>query len=325
MDKVTFSIIEEIHNVLDIEINSLVRIRSGISLDYVNAVKMIIKANKLIVTGIGKSGLIARKIAATFSSTGIPALFMHPVEALHGDLGIIQKNDVVILLSKSGSTSDIISLLPYLKKHQTKIIAIVGNPNSILARSADVAIEASVEQEACPFNLAPTSSTTVALAIGDALAMACMRVNKINIETFSKLHPLGQIGRNISIQVKDIMHGNSSLPYIGINASFRDAIIEISNKKLGCVLILDKNSHLKGIITDGDVRRTLQKYDEISSLKASDLMTPNPVKINQNEYLTEALSLMEQRDSQINVLPVVDEQNKCIGIIRIHDIIRSGL
>jgi arabinose-5-phosphate isomerase len=325
MDDITKTILEEINRVFEEEINSLNKVRSNLSSEYSDATQLISKANKLIISGIGKSGLIARKIAATFSSTGIPAIFMHPVEAMHGDLGIIQKNDVIILLSKSGSTADIVCLIPYLKKNQTKIIAIVGNTKSILARSADITIDASVEREACPFNLAPTSSTTVALAIGDALAMACMKINNINIETFSKLHPLGQIGRNISVQVKDIMHANSSLPFIGFDSSFKDAIIEISNKKLGCVLILDKESHLKGIITDGDVRRTLQKYDEINSLKASDLMTPNPVTINQDTFLSEALSLMEQRESQINVLPVVNEQNKCVGVIRIHDIIRSGL
>lgn len=318
-------LIFEAKRVLQEEINSLNSAKNRLSENFAVAVEMITKSNKVIVSGVGKSGIIARKIASTFSSIGVSSVFFHPVDALHGDLGMVQEGDVAILLSKSGSTQEIVNLVPYLKMRKAYIIAIVGNMQSFLSHNADIALDASVEQEACPFNLAPTSSAIVALALGDALAIACMKLKKVTIEDFSRLHPLGQIGRNITLQVSDVMYKNDFLPYIFPNATFRNAIIEITNKKLGCVCVVDNDFYLIGIITDGDVRRTLQKYEDIRGLKAKDVMTPKPITILQDAYLSEALSLMEQRESQISVLPVVDSDLRCIGVIRVHDIIKSGM
>ncbi len=319
------NLIEEGKRVLSEEINSLMRVKDKLDLNFANAVIMIANAHKLVISGVGKSGMIARKIAATFSSIGISAAYLDPVDALHGDLGFVQENDVVILLSKSGSTSEIVKLIPYLRARNSRIIAITGNMNSYLALNSDIALDGSVSNEACPYNLAPTSSALVALALGDALAMTLIKYKKITLEDISRLHPLGQIGRNFQLSVKNIMHTNSALPLIKLDESFKDAVIEITNKKIGCVCVVDDNGNLRGIITDGDVRRVLQKYDDIRGLKVNDVMTENPVVISPDANLAEALSLMERRESQINVLPVVNERNKCIGVVRIHDIILSGV
>ena len=311
-------------NIFDIEIASLILAKSKINGNYQIAAQLIANSNKVILSGIGKSGLIAKKIAATLSSYNISAVFLHPVEALHGDIGIIQHNDVVILLSKSGSTEEVVRLVPFIKSRNAKIISIITNTKSFLGHNSDIVLEASIEREACPFDVAPTSSTTVALVIGDALAISAALIKGVTLQDFSKTHPLGTIGKTISLQVKDIMHTNSNIPLINESTFFKDAIIEISKKKLGCVLVIDNFGELLGIITDGDVRRTLQKYDEIKNIKVIDIMNPNPVTIKQDIYLDVALSIMENRDSQINVLPVVDDGNKPIGVVRLHDIMLSG-
>ncbi len=318
-------IINEGARVLQEEIAALERLKSNLNGKFEEAVKTISEAGKVIVTGVGKSGMIARKIAATLSSVGIPAVFIHPVDALHGDLGLVSENDAAIMLSKSGSTEEIVRLIPYMKMRKAKIIAIAGSKQSLLSRSSDVALNASVEREACPFNLAPTSSSLAALALGDALAMASIKVTGFNMEDFSRLHPLGQLGRNISMQVKDIMHFGENLPLIDSDTLFREAVIEISDKKLGCVCVTEGDEKLKGIITDGDVRRIFQRFEDLNHLKTTDVMTADPVTVTDETYLSEALALMENRESQIAVLPVVDGGNKCIGVIRLHDIIRSGM
>lgn len=308
--------------VIDEEIQSLVRSKSNISGEYIKAVRLLADSKKIIVTGVGKSGLIAAKIAATLSSLGSPALFMHPVDALHGDLGIAQKGDAALVLSKSGSTAELVALVPYIKASDIKIVSILGNTNSVIAEYSDVVIDGSVEREACPFNLAPTSSTTVALALGDALAIACALDKGFTHTDFSKLHPNGQLGRNLTLRVSDVMHSKEHLPLAQDSSTFREAIIEITLKGLGCVCIVNEMQELKGIITDGDIRRTLQKYEDLRGLTAKDAMTKNPISVPPNLFLGEALSIMENRPSQISVLPVVDTNNKCVGIIRIHDIVK---
>jgi arabinose-5-phosphate isomerase len=293
--------------------------------NFVKAVKMVAESKKLVVTGVGKSGIIGKKIAATFSSIGLPAHSMHSVDALHGDIGIIQKGDTVIMLSKSGSTDEIVRLMPFIKSRNANTISIVSDENSYLALHSDVTILVPIESEACPLNIVPTSSTTAALAIGDALAVAVMKLKNISIEDFSKQHPLGQIGRNITLQVKDIMHSGKKIPQVINGELFKNAIIEMSNKKLGCVCVTNIAGQLSGILTDGDVRRTLQKYDNLKELKVDEVMSQHPSFINPNVFLGEALSQMSNRDSQISVLAVVDENGKLVGVIRIHDIIRSGM
>ncbi|HOV91819.1 MAG TPA: KpsF/GutQ family sugar-phosphate isomerase [Candidatus Kapabacteria bacterium] len=317
-------LLQDFANVFDIEIESLILAKSKIGENYQSAAELIANSNKVILSGIGKSGLIAKKIAATLSSYNLSAVFLHPVEALHGDIGIIQHNDVVIFVSKSGSTDEIVRLVPFIKSRNAKIISIITNTKSYLGANSDIVLEAAIEREACPFGVAPTSSTTVALVIGDAIAIEAALISKVTIQDFSRTHPLGTIGKTLTLQVKDIMHTNSNIPIIKNDAFFKDAIIEISKKKLGCVLVVNNLDELVGIITDGDVRRTLQKFDEIRNIKVSDIMNDQPVTIKEDIYLDVALSIMENRESQINVLPVVDESKKPIGVIRLHDIILSG-
>ncbi len=318
-------LINEIKNVYELNINSLLYTKEHVDERYVKSVKLLSTSKKIIISGVGKSGLIGRKIVATFSSIGFKTFFLHPVEALHGDIGLVESGDCAILISKSGTSEDIIRLIPYLKSRMVKIIAITGNDNSYLAVNADIVLDGSVSKEACPFNITPTTSTLVALAIGDALAISMMIYNNVSVIDFAKNHPLGQIGKNLTLKVRDVMHANDAKPSIKSSASFRDAIIEITNKGLGCVCVIDNDLKLKGIITDGDVRRVLQKYEDIRGLKVETIMTKNPVSIKPDVFLSEALSVMEQRDSQINVLPVTDTKNIYLGIIRIHDIVRSGL
>lgn len=319
----TIDIIKTAKSVIEIEINALSKVSDRIDVNFEKSVDLLSSANKIIISGVGKSGLIGKKIAATMSSVGMPALFLHPVEALHGDIGIVQKNDVFILLSKSGNTEELVKIIPFLKIRSAKIIAIVGNTSSFLASHSDFVLDGSVDKEACPFNLAPTSSTTAALAIGDALAVCSMKVMNFSLNDFSHLHPLGQIGRNVTLKVKDVMQKGNDLPLLNINASFKEALIKMSEKPLGCVCITE-NEKLAGIITDGDVRRILNKYDDIRGLMAKDVMTLNPITTNENAYLVEALAVMENRNSQINVLPVINEMKQIVGVIRLHDIVKSG-
>ncbi len=319
------NLLEIARNTLQIEIDSLQKLKESLDDNFVRAVELILSARKIIVTGIGKSGIIGRKIAGTFLSIGLPCVFMHSVDALHGDIGIVSGGDLAILLSKSGSTEELVQLVPFLKNRGAKIISIVGNEHSFLAKESDVTILARVEREACPLNIVPTSSAMVALAVGDALAACIMKVKHLTIEDFARQHPLGQLGRNIILRVEDVMHKNDNLPLIHPENTFREAVIEITNKKLGCVCVVENGNKLVGLITDGDVRRALQKFENIDKLKVKDVMTPNPITIHYSALLGEALSLMEQRESQINVLPVVDENNVCIGVIRLHDIVRSSI
>ena len=316
----TNPIIKKAKQVISVEIEALQKISNSLDDEFVRAVKLITTANKIIVSGVGKSGIIGQKISATLSSTGVSAVFLHPVEALHGDIGMVQKDDVIILLSKSGNTEELVRLIPYLKMRCAKIISIVGNTTSFLATNADVTLDASVEAEACPFNLAPTASTTVALAIGDALAVCLMFERKFTLEDFSRLHPLGQIGRTTTLCVKDVMCGINDVAVASPDMIFKDALIAMSQKPLGCICVVDAENKLLGILTDGDVRRVLQNFNDVLNLELNQLMTSKPVVINQAAPLIEALALMENRTNQISVLPVV-ENNSLLGLIRIHDII----
>jgi arabinose-5-phosphate isomerase len=282
---------------------------------------------KVVLIGVGKSGNIAEKIAATMTSTGTAAVYLHPSDALHGGLGIVTSEDVVVALSNSGETDEIITMLPYLKHRLVPIIAIVGNANSTLARNSDVVLDASVDQEACPLNLAPTTSTTVALAIGDALAMTLMQVKELTPEDFALNHPAGRIGKRLTLKVADLMHGGAENPTIRENGAWLEVIAAISRGGLGAVNVVDGQGHLLGIITDGDLRRALQKIkvSELEHLGCSAIMTRNPVVSSPEMLAYEALQLMEDRPRQISVLPVVDGERVCVGLIRLHDIVRSGL
>ncbi len=282
---------------------------------------------KIVILGVGKSGIIAHKIAATMTSTGTGALHLHPSDALHGGIGIINSDDVVMILSNSGETNEIIEMLPYLKRRQVPIIALVGNVNSTLARRADAVIDGSVDQEACPLNLAPTTSTTVALALGDALALTLMQVKGLTPDDFAINHPGGQLGKRLTLTVADLMHSGTNNPTILLGAIWVEVVKGISSGGLGAVNVVDDGGRLVGIITDGDLRRVIERLDHaaLAKLRCEEIMTRNPTVANPDLLAYDALRLMEDRPSQISVLPVVDGGRVCVGLIRLHDIVRSGL
>ena len=284
---------------------------------------------KVVLLGVGKSGIIAQKIAATMTSSGTAAINLHPSDAGHGGLGILTSDDVVLMLSNSGETDELLQLLPYLKRRKVPLVAIVGNVKSTLAQRADAILDASVDEEACPLNLAPTTSTTVALALGDALAMTLMQAKGLTAEDFASNHPAGQLGKRLTLRVADLMHSGAENPTIATDASWMDVVSAITHYGLGAVNVIDSEGRLKGIITDGDLRRSLQRIGPrdfgFANLRCDDLMTSDPVVTNPEMLAFAALRLMEDRPSQINVLPVIDGDRLCVGLIRLHDIVRSGL
>jgi arabinose-5-phosphate isomerase len=282
---------------------------------------------KVVVSGVGKSGIVARKIAATMTSTGTLATYLHPGDALHGDLGIVTGDDVAILLSNSGETDEIVAMLPYLHHREVPIIAILGNLNSTLARRANAVLDASVAREACPLNLAPTASTTVALAIGDAIAMTLMQAKGLTPEDFAQNHPAGRLGKRLTLRVQDLMHGGDDNPIISPQSSWLEVVGHITKGGLGAVNVIDAGGRLLGVITDGDLRRAIQSIEpqELDKLYAGKIMTRNPSVVLPTDFAYDALQLMENRPSQISVLPVVDEERMCLGLIRLHDIVRCGL
>jgi arabinose-5-phosphate isomerase len=261
------------------------------------------------------------------TSAGTAALYLHPSDALHGGLGIVQPDDVVIVLSNSGETDEIVGMLPYLKNRGVPIMAIVGNLNSTLARRADALLDASVDKEACPFNLAPTTSTTVALAIGDALAMTVMKVKGLTTDDFAVNHPAGRLGKRLTLRVADLMHRDSENPTIATGSSWVEVVRAFSKGGLGAVCVVDAAGCLAGIITDGDLRRAIEQtsHESLAQLTADDFMTRRPAVAMPELLAFDALQLMENRPSQISVLPVVDHDQVCVGLIRVHDIVRSGL
>lgn len=278
---------------------------------------------KVLVTGVGKSGVIAQKIAQTLTSTGTPAIFIHPSDAMHGGLGILSDGDVVVALSNSGETDELLSMLPAIANRGAAVISIVGNADSTLARSSDVVLEAAIDKEACPLNLAPTSSTTAALALGDAIAMTLMEAKGLTEADFAVNHPAGRLGRRLTMRVADLMHEN---PAVTPNAGWMEVVKAISTYSLGAVNVIDENGRLLGIVTDGDLRRTIERTapDELTGLTASSMMTADPIKTSSSMLAFEALKIMEDRPSQISVLPVVDGE-KCVGLLRLHDVVRSGI
>lgn len=275
---------------------------------------------KIVVSGLGKSGLIGQKIAATLCSTGTPAVFMHPAEALHGDLGIYAPGDPTVLLSKSGNTAELVRLVPTLRQFRSPIIAILGSRKCLLANEVDVVLDASVEREADPCNIAPTSSTIVALAIGDALCCALMKARNFTVEDFARFHPGGQLGRTILTKVEEVFHRKDKTAVVSPGSSVKEVVVAMTQFPHGAACVLEQDGRLKGIITDGDLRRALRQHDDIRGLSAADIMTADPCTVHSGVRLKEALCIMENRPSQISVLPVVDQENRFLGLLRIHDI-----
>ena len=281
---------------------------------------------KVVTIGVGTSGIIARKIAATMTSTGMPAVFLHPNDALHGALGAVSGDDVVVVISNSGETAELLGLLPYLRHRAVPVIGILGRTSSALARAADVVLDAGAEREICPFNLAPTSSTTTALAIGDALAVALYEERGLTPEQFALNHPSGALGRRLTLRVADVMHRGDDLPAVGPAARWTDVLACLTDGGLGAVVVLGDAQTLLGIVTDGDVRRTVQRLGDggLSLLVAADLMTSHPTVVGYDVLVYDALQQMEDRPSQISVLPVVDGAT-CVGVVRVHDLVRAGV
>jgi KpsF/GutQ family protein len=308
---------------IDIELETLFDLKESLDHSFIKAIEILYNCKgKVIFTGIGKSGHIARKISSTFSSTGTPSIFLHPAEAIHGDLGIIDKEDVLVIISNSGETEEIINIIPYLKFLNVPIICITGNINSTLAQKSDVVIDIKIKREACPFNLAPTSSTTAILVLGDALAITLMELKGFTKEQFAKLHPGGLIGKRLK-KVMDIMHSGEKVPIVYEDMTMKEAIIEITSKGFGATAVLDRNQNLIGIITDGDLRRYIEKGNDLNNGSVKSAMTKNPKTIKYYETVADALNLMEKY--KITVLLVLDENNKLIGILHLHDILREGI
>jgi arabinose-5-phosphate isomerase len=295
-----------------------------INADFARAVELILRCNgRVIVTGVGKSGAIARKIVATLNSTGSPAMFLHPADAVHGDLGMVRKDDVVVCISKSGDTPELSLLLPMFKRLGVPIVGLVGRSQSTLAREATVVLDASVREEACPHDLAPTSSTTATLVLGDALAMALLDRRNFSKEDFALHHPGGVLGKRLLLRVDELMAKGDAVPRVHATISLRDTIVEMTSKRLGCTLVVDGSQRLEGIVTDGDLRRLLHRTANITGITAGDVMTRNPKTIRMGTRAVVALQEMESYN--ITQIVVVDDQLRAVGVIHLHDLVKAGL
>ena len=306
---------------MEIEAQSLAQAGCRLDGELMRAVDLILAhPGKVVVTGIGKSGHVGRKIVATLCSTGTASVFLHPAEAVHGDLGIYTPGDPTVLISKDGSSAELLALVPLLREFHSPLIGILGNREAPLAGRVDVLLDASVEREADPNNLAPTASAVTAMAIGDALAIALMRARNFTPEEFGRFHPGGQLGRNLRLGVREAMHPLEEVAAVGPDSSLKQVIIAMTDRPWGAACVVSPAGKLDGLITDGDLRRALTTHDDIRALRADDVMTRSPVSIGPDATLGEALEVMERRTSQISVLPVADENGRALGLLRLHDI-----
>lgn len=316
-------IIEQGRKVVQIEGESIIELIDRIDNSFYEAVKLIFNSKgRVVFTGMGKSGLIARKIVATLNSTGTASIFMHPTDATHGDLGMVRKEDIVILISKSGYTEELYKLVPMFKRINVPLIAMTGNKNSKIAQLCDIVLDCGVKEEACPYDLAPTASTTAALVIGDALAIVLLEMRGFTAEDFALLHPAGSLGKRLSLKISEIMYKDDDVPIVHEDTSIKDTIIVITSKRLGTTAVVDNEGNLTGIITDGDLRRLLEKTLEIKELTAKDLMSKNPKTISQEFLASFALQQMEK--FSITSL-IVTNNNKPVGIVHLHDLVKLGL
>jgi len=308
---------------LGIESKALIKLAANLDQKFSNLCEVILRSKgKIITLGVGKSGHIAQKISATLSSTGSPSYFIHATEALHGDIGVISKNDSVLILSHSGESKEIIDLIPSLKNIGCKIFSFTGPTESTIAKSTDINISTEVDKEACPLDLAPTSSTTAALALGDALAIALLESRKFSPQDFAKSHPGGKLGKKLTLKVEDIMSKGKDFPFVSPNTLLSKALVEISNKGLGIVAVVDKKK-LKGVFTDGDLRRTIGSKKDIHKTKISLVMSKNVKTIQQSSLASKAIETMEKNN--IYVLIVLDSKKIPVGVLRMHDLMQSGL
>lgn len=320
-------ILEEAKDVLQQEAKGIENLIPKLDQNFINAIHMIMESKgRVVVTGMGKSGHIARKISATLASTGTPAIFLHPGEAIHGDLGMVTGDDVVLAISKSGETREVLNMLPSLKRIGAKIIAIVGEHNSTLAKNSDVILDASVEKEACPLGLAPTTSTTVALALGDALAVVLLSCHHFTKDQFAIFHPGGSLGRKLLLTVENVMHKGEDNPVISEDSTVQDALFMMTEKGLGAVSVVDEDGVLVGLVTDGDVRRGLETGSNFLQWPVDAMMTKSPRIITNDKLAAEAMHIMEKNQPRpITVLPVVDKDRKAVGMIHLTDLLRQGV
>ncbi|MCH8158727.1 MAG: KpsF/GutQ family sugar-phosphate isomerase [Proteobacteria bacterium] len=310
--------------VLEIESRAVDALRSRLNEDFVAACQLCLNTRgRVVVTGMGKSGHVSNKIAATLASTGTPAFFMHPAEASHGDLGMITGQDLLLAISYSGETTEVVTILPMVKRMGAKLLSFTGNPNSTMAQAADVHLDVSVTEEACPLNLAPTASTTATLAMGDALAVALLKSRGFTAEDFARSHPSGMLGKRLLLRVADVMCSGDRIPAVRADASLSDGLMEMTEKGLGMTAIVDKNNKIQGVFTDGDLRRTLDTGIDIHKTVISDVMHANCKTTTADVLAAEALHILEE--NKITSLLVADDDNRLIGALNIHDLFREGL
>lgn len=318
------SVIAKGRDVIRIEAEAVAALRDRIGGEFARAVELIMLCKgRVVITGMGKSGIVARKIVATLNSTGTASIFLHPSDAVHGDFGMVRREDVVICISKSGSTPEIINLLPMFRRIGTPIIAMLGNVASNLAHNADIVLDVSVREEACPYDLAPTASTTATLAFGDALAMALLEQRNFTEEEFAMVHPGGNLGRRLLLRVEEMMVKDDAVPRVRRDVPVRDAILEMTSKRLGATCVVDDGGRLAGIITDGDLRRLLQKTTDVTHLKAYMVMTQNPKTIAKD--VLAAFALQEMETHNITQLIVVNGDNVPVGMIHLHELVKAGI
>lgn len=316
--------IQDGKRVLEIEARAITGLIARLDQRFTDAVELLYAcAGKVVVAGMGKSGLIGQKIAATLASTGTPAFFLHPAEGIHGDLGMLARRDALVAISNSGETEELLKLLPFVKRLNISVIALTGRVQSTLAKNSDVALDVSVSEEACPMGLAPTASTTAALAMGDALAIALLQKRGFKEEDFAQFHPGGTLGQRLLLKVRDLMHHGPAIPRVPQQASFREAILQMTGKKLGLTTVVDSAGYLLGIITDGDLRRILEKGIDLKVAKAGELATRNPKTIGPDELAARAVQIMEQH--AITSLVVVEDGRRIVGVIHLHDLLKSGI
>ena len=311
---------------LECEARSIERASARLGAEFEQAVRLLADCpGKVVTAGIGKSGAAARKLAATLCAVAAPAVYLHPAEAEHGDFGLLEPADVLVLVSKSGATAEMVRLARRAQELGAARLGILGRLDTELARLCDVVLDASVEEEGDPYNLIPAASAIVATALGDALAVALMEARRFSPEQFGRLHPGGQLGRNLRLRVRDAMHAGSGVPWVRPEDSLREVVIAMTKKPLGAACVLGPDGRLAGLITDGDLRRALEQHDDIRALRASDVMTRTPVTVSPDALLGEALELMERRPRQLSVLPVVEADGRAAGLLRLHDVYQAGL
>jgi arabinose-5-phosphate isomerase len=319
------NILDIAKKVLKTEAEAIAALIDKLNGNFEKAVEMIYECKgRVVVTGMGKSGLVGKKIAATLASTGTPAFFLHPAEASHGDIGMVTERDIIIAISYSGETNELTGLVPFLKRFRVNLISLTGNTNSTLAKASDITLDISVKEEACPMGIVPTASTTATMAMGDAIAVSLLVKRGLNEEDFAFYHPGGSIGKKFFIKVKDLMHSEGRLPVVSFDMPLSKAIIEVSSKRLGHAIVADKDGLIAGVLTDGDVRRGLEKWGgKLFEMTAGEIMTTNPKMISEDELAAKALSIMESYS--ISALIVPDAEGKPLGIIHLHDILKQGI